>query len=162
MAIFCGMIAGCGGGILANWLGMIGKVRKKLAARERGSEGGVALRGWQSSDWMFGTPPVLKGPSITVRTAFFASCIYYLLRNPHEFLPYGKDALLTVETSLSSSSSLSLLFAPLAPPLLPLCSPPSSRCLPAALARLTSPSTTRRGPASGSCGCSSSPCTSSS
>ncbi|EKX39508.1 hypothetical protein GUITHDRAFT_143491 [Guillardia theta CCMP2712] len=68
-----GALKSCGGGILANWLGMIGK----------------------SSDWMFGTPPVLKGPSMTVRTAFFTSCVYYLLRNPHEFLPYGKDALLT-------------------------------------------------------------------
>ena len=61
LAIWCGTIAGCGGGIVANALSASGK----------------------TPEWIFGTPVVLKGPSITVKTAFLSSCLYYLIRNPH-------------------------------------------------------------------------------
>jgi hypothetical protein len=74
MMILCGMLAGCGGGILAAWMHMAGA----------------------TEEWAFSTPPVLKGPSITVRTAFMTSVIYYLLRNPHAYFSYGTDAFLSV------------------------------------------------------------------
>jgi len=73
LAIWCGMIAGCGGGIVANALSASGK----------------------TPDWIFGTPVVLKGPSITVKTAFLSSCLYYLIRNPHGWFSYGTDAFMT-------------------------------------------------------------------
>lgn len=70
LAIWCGTIAGCGGGIVANALSASGK----------------------TPEWIFGTPVVLKGPSITVKTAFLSSCLYYLIRNPHGWFSYGTDA----------------------------------------------------------------------
>ena len=73
LAIWCGTIAGCGGGIVANALSASGK----------------------TPEWIFGTPVVLKGPSITVKTAFLSSCIYYLIRNPHGWFSYGTDAFMT-------------------------------------------------------------------
>jgi len=73
MAIWCGTIAGCGGGIVANAFSCTGK----------------------SAEWIFQTPVVLKGPSITVKTAFISSCTYYLIRNPHGWFSYGTDAFIS-------------------------------------------------------------------
>lgn len=52
----------------------------------------------QTPEWAFVTPPVLKGPSITVKAAFIASAAYYLLRNPHGSLPYDTDAFMLVSS----------------------------------------------------------------
>ncbi|KAJ1477156.1 hypothetical protein T484DRAFT_1963890 [Baffinella frigidus] len=70
LMVLCGTVAGCGGGILAAWMHM----------------------GGATEDWAFSTPPVLKSPSITVRTAFMTSLIYYMIRNPHSYFGYGTDA----------------------------------------------------------------------
>jgi len=48
-------------------------------------------------EWIFQTPVVLKGPSITVKTAFISSCTYYLIRNPHGWFSYGTDTFLSHE-----------------------------------------------------------------
>ncbi len=60
----------------------------------------------QSMNWSLGhTPPVLKSPSTTIRLAFLSSLTYYMLRNPHNFLPWGVNVIPVCGKKCESSAS---------------------------------------------------------
>eukprot|EP00904_Undaria_pinnatifida_P004432 jgi/Undpi1/13990/HiC_scaffold_9.g03641.m1 len=62
-AILCGTLAGCGGGILADLLNL------------------------QGHSWNLQcTPTALASPSFSVQRCFGASCLYYILADPHGLL----------------------------------------------------------------------------
>ncbi|CAN0557855.1 unnamed protein product [Ectocarpus sp. 12 AP-2014] len=61
--ILCGTLAGCGGGILADLLNLDGD-------------------SWNLQR----TPQALASPSFSVQRCFGASCLYYLLADPHGYL----------------------------------------------------------------------------
>ncbi|CAM9205982.1 unnamed protein product [Ascophyllum nodosum] len=62
-AILCGTLAGCGGGILADLLNLEGD-------------------SWKLQR----TPGALASPSFSVQRCFGASCLYYVLADPHGYL----------------------------------------------------------------------------
>lgn len=77
--LLCGTLSGCGGGVLGAWMHCNGA----------------------STSWSLeGTPPVLRKPTTTVKLAFASSVTYYMLRNPHHFLPWRMDVIPADEIKL--------------------------------------------------------------
>mmetsp|Transcript_13715 Transcript_13715/g.27126 ORF Transcript_13715/g.27126 Transcript_13715/m.27126 type:complete len:312 (-) Transcript_13715:108-1043(-) len=78
LTILCGMLSGCGGGILCLWFGITGA----------------------TEEWSFRTPPTLKKAGLGVKQALFSSILYYLMRNPHATLPWKQDQIPKSEASV--------------------------------------------------------------